>query len=107
MHAFLLPHSLSQPTMRLWIRHILAIVLPVFIMDLRNSFLHPLRNILFPNLQNLSISIVFDTYVVVVPVYCLRVMFLNSSSSLCTEFTSGRDGPIRQGRQHFFSWTRL
>ena len=60
-----MPHSLNQLEMRLWIWHILDIVLLVFIMNLWISFLHPLRNILFPNLQNLSLSIVFDTYVLV------------------------------------------
>ena|SRR6266850_3057619 len=60
MHAFLIPHSLCQLLMRLWIGHILDIVLLTFILTSQHSFLHMLRNILSPSLQNLSLSILSD-----------------------------------------------
>jgi hypothetical protein len=40
-------------------RHILDIMLPVFIMKSERSFLHPLVIILFFSLQNLFLDIVF------------------------------------------------
>src|SRR6267142_243698 len=57
MHAFLIPHSLHQLSMMLWIGHILNIVLLTFILTSQHSFLHMLRNILSPSLQNLSLTI--------------------------------------------------
>jgi len=55
-----MPHSLNQLSRRLLIVHILDIVPPTFILTLQSSFLHMLRNILSPSLQNLSFSIIFD-----------------------------------------------
>jgi len=46
--------------MRLWIKHILNIVLLTFILTSQSSFLHTLRNILSFSLQNLFLSIIFD-----------------------------------------------
>jgi hypothetical protein len=47
MHAFLMPPSLNQLETKLWIRHILNIVLLAFIMNSQSGFLHPLRDIIF------------------------------------------------------------
>jgi len=43
--------------------HVLDTRLQTFIVQLQSSFLPPLRGILFSNLQSLSLSIVFDDYV--------------------------------------------
>lgn len=63
MHAFFTPPSLDQREMWLWIEHVLDTRLQTFIVQLQSSFLPPLRGILFSNLQSLSLSIVFDDYV--------------------------------------------
>ena len=60
MHAFHMPHSLNQPTRRLWMRHILNIRLLAFVMLSQSSFLHLLHNIPFSNSLNLSLNIVSD-----------------------------------------------
>src|SRR6267142_547993 len=69
MHAFLMPHSINQLRMRLWIGHILNIVLLIFIWTSQSSFLHSIRNILPSSSQNLSLSIISDDCVLISLVY--------------------------------------
>jgi len=93
MHAYIMPHNLSQPQMRPWVGHILDIVLLVFIVKSRSSFLPCLRNTLFSSLPNLSLSIAFTskTRVFLAPVYHFMllkstfesVFYLSSCPSCC------------------------
>src|SRR6266850_8436563 len=77
MPAYIMPLSLNQPVMRLWIGHILDIVLLVFIVKSRSSFLPCLRNTLLFSLPNFSLSVAFKGHVFLAPVY--HFMFLKSS----------------------------
>jgi hypothetical protein len=63
MHVFLLPHSLNQPEVRLWIRHILDIVPLVLMMKSRGGFHWVPMHILSISLQNLFYITVFDSCV--------------------------------------------
>ena len=84
MHAFLMPHSLNQLSMRLWITHILDIVLLIFILTLQCSFLHTRGNILSPSLQNLSSGIISDAYVLFILVVVHHFAnFVNECYILC------------------------
>ena len=63
MHAFLMPHSLNQLPIRLWIARILDIVLLAFILTLQSNSPPTPGSILLPSLQNLSSSIISDACV--------------------------------------------
>jgi len=69
MHAFLLPHSLNQLGIRLWIRHILDTVLLTLTLTSKSSSVHLLKDILLLSLQNLSLSIVSDDCVLIALIY--------------------------------------
>jgi len=69
MHAFLLPHSLNQLGMGLWIRHILDTVLLTLTLTSKSSSVHLLKDILLLSLQNLSLSIVSDDCVLIALIY--------------------------------------
>src|SRR6267142_4288274 len=81
MHAYIMPPSLNQPVMRLWIGHILDIVLLVFIVKSRSSFLPCLRNTLFSSLPIFSLGIAFRACVLLAPV-CHFISFKSSFESV-------------------------
>ena len=68
MHVFIMPHNPNQPEMRLWIGHILNIVLLVFIVKSQSSFFPCLQNTLFSSLPIFSLSIAFKACVFLTPV---------------------------------------
>jgi len=87
MHAFIMLHNLNHPEMRLWIRHILDIVLLVFIMKSQGSFLPCLQNTLFSSLPNFFFSIAFKACILLAPV-CHFIFSKSSFESVPPKFTS-------------------
>ena len=83
MHVFLMPRNLNQLGIRLWMGHILDIVLLTFILTSQSSFLDSIRNILSSSLQNLSLSTISDNCVLFALVYHFAD-FINEFYTACT-----------------------
>jgi hypothetical protein len=75
MHAFFMPHGLNKLGMQPWIWRIINIALLTFIMQSDTSFLHSLTYIPSLRLQNLSLAIVSDPYVLLTLV-CRSISFI-------------------------------